>query len=82
MVDEVGRLPRERARVLVLRRDDGLGRLFADLLENLVQPLLEEVRGVRALGHLAPTRGDDLVKLFEDFADSGGAPFNILAAEA
>src|ERR671921_229873 len=37
VVDEVCGLGRERGRVLVLRRDDGLGRLFADLLENLVQ---------------------------------------------
>src|SRR5215210_5346590 len=70
VVDEVGRLRRQSARVLVLRRDDGLGRLLADLLQNLVQALLEEVGRVRALGHLAPAPFDDAVQLFDHVADA------------
>src|SRR5215213_8027142 len=82
VVDEVGRLRRQRARVFVLRGDDGLGRLLADLLQNLVQALLEEVGRVRALGHLPPPPLDDRVQLFEHFADAGRALLGLLTFKA
>src|ERR671927_762017 len=77
VVDEVGRLRGERAHVFVLRRDDGLGRFLADLLENLVQPLLEEVGRVRAFGHLPLPPFDDAVKPFEHVADAGCVIFTL-----
>src|SRR5205085_9396029 len=52
-----------------LRRDDSLRRFLADLLQNLVQALLEEVRRVRPLRHLATPVGDDAVNLSEHGPD-------------
>ncbi len=68
MVEQVRHLRGQRVVVAVLRRDDRLRRLLADLLQNLVQPLLEEVSRVRAFRHLAAPRLDDRVESFQRLA--------------
>src|SRR5690606_40277722 len=56
MIQQVGRLLKERMLGVVLGGDNDLGALLADLFQDLVQAFPEKVCGVRLLGDRKSTR--------------------------
>src|SRR5882724_2384706 len=72
MIEKIARLLRKGAAILILRGDDSLTRFLSDFLENLVQPLIEEVRRIRTLWSFALSGLDQSVERAEHFAEIFG----------
>ena len=60
----------------VFGRDDGLGRLLADLLEDLVPPLGEEIAGVGPFGAVFPAVLDRFYQPVHRFREPPGRRFS------
>ncbi len=63
VIKQIGRFHRQLALRSVLGSNDRFGGFFADLFENLVQPLGKEVGCVRSFRHLGFAALDDLEEL-------------------
>src|SRR5882724_1496174 len=82
MIEKIARLLRKGAAILILRGDDSLTRFLSDFLENLVQPLIEEVGRIRTLWSFALSVLDESVERAEHFAEIFGhlltlAPYSL-----
>src|SRR2546430_3008033 len=69
VIDEIARFSNQGIAIFILRSDDRLAGFLAKFLQDLIESLLEQIRGVRAFRQFSLARFDDRVKFVENIAD-------------
>src|SRR5215831_15993949 len=85
MIEKITRLPCKRTVVPILCSDDSLARLLSNLLKDFVQPLIEQISGIRSFGPFTTPpfdqciqRAQDLSQIATTFATSVGVALNCI----